>query len=353
MITESRNVIQSKKQYDGNLIDLVKFILSFLVVAIHINPLGKEMATLRYPICRIAVPLFFIISSYFFFSKIKSLNNRESLQYLIKFVKRNMILYFSWFIVLLPITIEVKEYYKIGIINSIKNVIVSIIFSSSFKASWYIAALVICILLVFFLSKRMNNFILLLLGLFIYILCCAVSNYKDLILHIDFITFIRNMYPGYIYNGFPVGFLWVVFGKIIAENYKVTSQLTKRFYFLLLFSLVMLFIERNIIYDLDVYYSTDCYLSLALFCPLLFILILHYNCTISYGKIMRVCSTVIYCLHFSLKIFLSNFFPFMNSTVFPTTFFVYVMVCLICIILSLIIYYLSKYKMLYWLKNFY
>lgn len=51
----------SLPQNDG--IDVMKFILSFFVCAIHTVGYGI------YPIARIAVPFFFIVSGYLFFAK--------------------------------------------------------------------------------------------------------------------------------------------------------------------------------------------------------------------------------------------------------------------------------------------
>ena len=78
--------IKQMKNKNLDILDLVKVILSIIVVGIHINPFG-EYSGLYYPICRIAVPLFFMISSYLLFSKLK--NNSNSKEVLVKFVKRN------------------------------------------------------------------------------------------------------------------------------------------------------------------------------------------------------------------------------------------------------------------------
>lgn len=56
--------MNNKIQYD--IFDLIKFIMSIVVVAIHAHPLG-EYHYLIYPWARIAVPTFFLISAYLFF----------------------------------------------------------------------------------------------------------------------------------------------------------------------------------------------------------------------------------------------------------------------------------------------
>ena len=55
-------------RYDS--IDLTKFVLAFMVVLIHINPFSAEVNVVVMPVLRLAVPLFFIISAFFFFTKV-------------------------------------------------------------------------------------------------------------------------------------------------------------------------------------------------------------------------------------------------------------------------------------------
>lgn len=97
-----------------NLVDLVKFLLSILVVAIHMGvPILAELG-------RIAVPYFFIISGYFFFGKYNSspdLKSRQRLFY--KYSKRIMQLFSSWLVIYLPLVF-------LGIYNSKDPLAVSI-----------------------------------------------------------------------------------------------------------------------------------------------------------------------------------------------------------------------------------
>ena len=81
--------------------DIVKFILSLLVLAIH----STLYPMVLYPWLRIAVPLFFMMSSYFLFSKLREASKDNHRAILRKFVVRNLQLYLCWFIILLPITV--------------------------------------------------------------------------------------------------------------------------------------------------------------------------------------------------------------------------------------------------------
>ena len=54
----------------SDILDLTKYILSFMIVAIHL----ELWPNILYPWLRLAVPLFFMISSYILFSKLNVTN---------------------------------------------------------------------------------------------------------------------------------------------------------------------------------------------------------------------------------------------------------------------------------------
>ena len=73
-------------------IDIAKFLCAILVVAIHTHPL-QYGTTLDYYFncfCRIAVPFFFVSSSYFYYTKGGQI---------VKSLRRLLILYMCWFVV--------------------------------------------------------------------------------------------------------------------------------------------------------------------------------------------------------------------------------------------------------------
>lgn len=98
-----------KSMYCSNTIDIAKFVLSILVVAIHTKPLGEYNFVIE-PIIRLAVPLFFALSSYLFFYQV---NNNKSPGAITKFIIRIYKLYLSWFIIFFPLTLFIN-YSKSG-----------------------------------------------------------------------------------------------------------------------------------------------------------------------------------------------------------------------------------------------
>ena len=76
-------------------IDIYKFVASLMVVAIHTHPFdGTELDYYFTSFCRIAVPFFFISSSFFFFCK-STLN-------ICAYTKRMLTLYGLWLIIESP-----------------------------------------------------------------------------------------------------------------------------------------------------------------------------------------------------------------------------------------------------------
>ena len=108
------NVNENKKPYGT--IDIAKFVMAILVVAIHVHPFSGEVAFVYDDIvARIADPLFFQITAFLFFEKVfredKDMWMSEpgwhqsalSWQKLGHYMKRILQLYTAWFILCAPV----------------------------------------------------------------------------------------------------------------------------------------------------------------------------------------------------------------------------------------------------------
>lgn len=166
----------SKRSYD--IIDLSKFLLSLVIAAIHINPFGNY-GDYRFPWARIAVPVFFIISGFFLWSKLTAENANPSAT-VRRFVIRNIKLYAAWFILLLPINLLNQHWFAKGFFSGIGQIILRIVLGSTFPASWYLSALVVGVMVVYGLSKILSNKALFVLSGCIYGVCCLVNSYGRL-----------------------------------------------------------------------------------------------------------------------------------------------------------------------------
>lgn len=218
-------------------VDLTKLILSYFVIGIH----TKLFDQLLLPVFRIAVPVFFIYSSYFFFHRAK--------WNLLKFVRRNVQLYFFWFIVLLPITLFVRKDYTNGIIKGGGAVVKDLFVGSTFLASWYISALVIAIIIVNFVSKTHRKVLFIVTMIIVLALSLMASNYYFVIQNNSFLSLLLDMWIKYFgapCNSFVVGVFWVGIGYCIAQASSLKLD-NRKLLIGMLFSIVILFAESHLI----------------------------------------------------------------------------------------------------------
>ena len=137
----------------GGKYDVLKITLAILIVVLHTRPLSNDFQ----PILRLAVPIFFIMTSFFFFNKIKEFDKKESNIALNKFIRRNLLLYLFWLVLLLPVTLYRHNWFESGIAMGLVRMIRSFFFGSTFAASWFITSSVIAVTLITFLARLMKN----------------------------------------------------------------------------------------------------------------------------------------------------------------------------------------------------
>ena len=208
-------------RYDS--IDLTKFVLAFMVVLIHINPFSAEVNVVVMPVLRLAVPLFFIISAFFFFTKVsvgKGATESDVVQAVkraIGFTKRNLSLYFFWLAILIVPVISLRGWFGHGILRGVFVLLQHFFFGSTFIASWYIMALIIAVWVVLILSVKLSSTQVVAITAPFFVVSCLMSNYYYAPLtqtHLDTLEF-AFWYP---YNSFWIGLFWVAVGKWISDR---------------------------------------------------------------------------------------------------------------------------------------
>lgn len=328
----------------GGKFDYLKIFLAIIIVAIHSRPLPDSFM----PLLRCAVPLFFMMSSYFFFLKHESNTDGKARKVLLnKYVKRNLKLYLFWFCLLLPITIVRSHWHQMSIVQFVSSFLVDFLFRSTFAGSWYIMASIWGVILVFYLQKICNNKILLAIGLVLYLLCCLSSNYYNIAIQIPIIKDIV-IFTGKPYNSFPSSIIWIVVGKILAEKPRIIKS---NILFATTFcSIVLLYIEYFIVNHFSLVRNTDCYLFLIPVCVLLFIAIGQAQFkgrSFRNQLLFRKLSTIIYCSHLSIIFLITKInigFTLHNNI------FVFILTLFLSISLGLLLINLSQKKHLNWLK---
>lgn len=280
-------------------IDLAKFIGAVYIVALHCR-LFYNLGSADYYLtcfCRIAVPFFFIASSYFFFKGQKSIW---------EYVKRLLILYLCWFIIELPITIQ--RFFIDSDEGLYKNIFLflrGLFINSTFFASWFITALWQGMLIVWWLSKKVSNKVLALIGSICFLIACVWSMYREVFIPTPiwpaFKLFGVLLAPS---NSFIIAIPYCILGKYFADNPEVSIKRPPIvLIFLALIAALEVYLCRNI------GYMSDSYLSLILLCPCVFISVLHWNVKISpeSSKYMRHCSILIYILHLPIRYLLIRY----------------------------------------------
>jgi len=277
-------------------LDCLKVILSVLIVILHSHPLGEKYHYIFYPLVRVAVPVFFIISGFLFFNKCERSNPIDALK---RYVIRNMKLYAFWECVLLPVTIYVRDYFSNGMLNGFLQICKGFLFGSTFIASWYIIASVFGICICFMLKR--HNSILFLLGLSLYVICCLSSNYQ---IPSSNVTHIIDHVNSVIYLpcSFASSIIWIWMGKIVAE--KDIKTIFRPFVLagICILMYIVLLIEHIIIVTRDWFtQNNDCYFSLLLVCPFVFLVTKKLDVKVNNARNLRAISTITYCLHPSLS----------------------------------------------------
>lgn len=306
------------------ILDVTKFVLAIMVVGIH--TLGKYGI---YPLFRIAVPLFFMISSYLFFSNPEK---RGNIGFLKKFCIRNLKLYCFWFIVLMPVFLPLGGYLTGNLLFNVFKLIIKVFFGSTFTASWYISALVIGMCFVFACDKfKIDYRIVLGFTFLIYVICCLNSNYRNLMADDSIIVMINRIYPGTIYNGFLAGLFWISLGYVFACKGKICNR--KKSKIGLIVSILLLEGEYFIVTKYHLTVDNDCYFMLVPVCCFIFDNLIKCNWKSKKieVKLLRKYSTIIYCVHGSVAVLIENYWIIETNLLCCILKFVIVLIISICI----------------------
>lgn len=338
------------KKANRDIMDLLKVVLSIFVVLMHINPFGKY-GFIVYPICRIAVPLFFMMSGFFLFQKIMK-NEKNRNEVVVNFIKRNLKLYLFWFIILLPITLVRRNYFSKGVLKGFVRIIYKFLFSSTFAASWYIMALTIGAVLVFLITRKISNKKMLILSFIVYLACCAITNYRNLFTGVEWINL--NVFNEFkISNNFCVSLIWLCIGKMFAENEIKILKDKRKLNICIIVSIVFLFLEHIVINCYNLSVANDCYIMLIPVCFFIFEFVLQNSINVRHAKEMRKFSTITYCLHYSIGKVLLTCFDIIKLKSYYSAIISFLVVILVCVGVTYIVHKLENKKLLKWLKYSY
>ena len=283
----------------GSKTDMMKLVLCYMIVILH--TIGTDYIS---PILRCAVPLFFMLSSYFIFGKISRCETLDEKQKALKgYVKRNLQLYLFWTLIFSPFIVLFRNWFDGGIIEGIPLMIRGILFAGTFPASWYIIASVWGTIFIYYSSRYLPQYVLWLICILCYVFCVLSSNYGMILEHCNTYEFYCNIFSNP-YNSYPVSFIWIFLGKYLAEN-KI-SMSNRKLVMLLSLSFIMLLVEYVAISRLVCAVADDCYIFLVPFCYFLLLLIGRIECSKPSLLICRKISTITYCSHLTIAFCLGS-----------------------------------------------
>ena len=288
-------------------IDLSKYILSLMVVAIHVAPARGFWYELMIPVLRLAGPLFFMISGYLLFVRMKELDHDKQNEALMKYLFRILKLYLAWLILLFPVTVWNRKYFSEGIFAGLKKILKGFVFGSTFPASWYLMALIIGTALVYIGSRYMENCVVFIVGTVLYIICCLLSNYGNFC---GSLRVINGIYPTAFFNSFPVAIIWISLGKVFAEHEELSLRLAKVKSSGAVLSILLLYCEWFLIKYFRTGESNDCYFMLVPCAVFIFTIIITGTREVRFARQMRMASTITYCMHISIALILDEFINF-------------------------------------------
>ncbi|MES2824862.1 MAG: acyltransferase [Pseudomonadota bacterium] len=271
-------------------IDLLKFGLAILVVAIHTGFLGDVSQQLCYilisGIFRIAVPIFFVINGYYFAKVLSSPS---------AWLKRGLILYLVWMLIYSYYWFNPSGINAYSLLKIVKTLLVG------YEHLWYIASMLGAAVLLYYL-RNLSSTLLLVLAVVFYIagtMFQYLGNYhvfKGSSLDVFFNTL-------WIYRS-PVLFAFPFFciGYLIAK-YQVQQKIKPLYLAIGVgVGLILVASESYINFTSMVKREGfDMLFSLLLVCPLVFMLFLGFNVP---GKSKNIAfySTAIYLVHFLIII---------------------------------------------------
>ncbi len=261
-------------------LDLLKVFMAFAVVGIHAGFLKEYSENISYiftqGIFRLAVPIFFIINGYYFYS---FLNKKKSI---FIWLKHMLVMYLIWSLIYI---------YLFGAENGIVKT-----FVYGWGHLWYVPATMEAGILLYLLRNIGDKYKVILIFI-TYGICLFVyyfGNYHivDSALVNDLLnrSVVRRNFLLAAFPMFSIGFL--------IAKYNIRDKYTLRNIFLFLFlSFFILILEGSInLIFADKTKGFDYLLSILLVAPLLFILVLR-STWITKSRTLSDISTIIYFIH--------------------------------------------------------
>lgn len=272
-------------------IDVLKIVLAFFVVFLHMNFLKETVPTLSYVfvngLLRIAVPVFLVITGFYFF-------HIDDFKKLKKWLFRTFILYAIWMLLYI-------SYWKDS-----DQIFLTIIFG--YHHLWYLIGTFFSGIILYLLRKKSSGILIFLaVTLFFTGYCVQVlGNLHYFDKEQDVVLNMYLLYRNFLFVCFP--FLTIGF---LINKHKIDLSRYNNSYLLLIAVILFVFGEAFFNYYWVSSENTDILFSLLFACPLVFLYFKNIYIKTS-SKILANLSTAIYVVH--PMIMKSTFYTEMQSS---------------------------------------
>lgn len=272
-------------------LDVWRFIAALMVVAIHVYPFTFISENFDYLITRvlfrIAVPIYLMTTGYFVLPK--TLNDKTKL---ILYIKKISVLYLISIVIFLPINIYNGYFKNINILS----IIADILFNGTFYHLWYFPALILGLLLVYFLLKKFSSRVVGIIVLSLYIIGLFGDSYygiaKSFEVIKDFYDVLFFIFD-YTRNGLFYVPIFLYIGLFVKKySFKISIR---RWKLLIVLNFLLLLFEGLILSINNIPRHTSMYISLIpLSLCVFYYLVLTAN---GVNKRIRKYSVIIYVIH--------------------------------------------------------
>ncbi len=270
-------------------IDIFRFILSFLIIAIHISPFAKISLEFDFfftrILGRIAVPLFLMITGYYILDK-----SLDDISILKTYTNKILKIYLFCIILYIPMNIYIGKFSTIDFIQIIKDIFIN----GTQYHLWYFPALILGLWITYFLIKRLGNKKTFFITLIFYIIGLFGDSYYEVASMFEisraFYDLIFNI-CNYTRNGLFLVPILLYLGYIVK-----TSKKTQEYdlYLSGLFFLCMM-MEAEILHHFNLQRHDSMYIFLL---PIIYFLFRYLiGQSKSINKKLRELSTGIYIFH--------------------------------------------------------
>lgn len=291
-------VLQNKIPKRAEGLDILKCLCAFMIICIHC-PFSGVFGEYFIALTRIAVPIFFIITVFFYISIVNKKRELLQIRKIVGLMIFSNLLYAFWkSLKAFASGIEVIDYWR-SVIN-IENIIKFIFLNESpFNFHlWYLGAVLYVLIIMYFVRWLHIERILFLVTPLLLVMDLVLGKYSLLILGREFpYLIVRN----FLFVGIP----YFMIGKFLSMHWKEDGKWIKEIIIIgiFIFSITTL-LERYLLVKTELNTTRDHYFSttfLAIAVFLLFLIEFPHNqnnrLEITAAKIGREYSTGIYVIH--------------------------------------------------------